>query len=307
MSNLYFAANTKALFDTWFLGDEFLRFMHQNLQEKQNELQLHMKVEATYLSQYYNLHAFYKLLTFEARSACARIISALIEAVNEHHILPHFLIVMLDSDLITDLHDKRYDQASEALDTIVPWLTKQIKKIVARKRMQIMEKKPGAVFTGDPKIIYVRMLRRNMQLDNQSIMGSIRPLTNKFAAILNDAISELDQNIMTIISCSSPENDHKWGNPSVKGAKAFWKEVDDLLQKFNLNKIKLVPNQKKSREFHSPHHHSHCHKDNKTSKFRSHSRNKSRSRSSSTEMHDSARHGSTRECSPRPGYSKWCY
>ena len=122
---------------------------------------------------------------------------------------------------------------------------KQIKKLVARKKLQLMEKRPGAVYSGDPKIIYIRMLHRPMKVEQDQVMNRILSLTSKFNAILNDAVAELDQTIMTVISSSQAEHFDEHGNPTQSEQAQFWWEVNDLLQIFDNNKVKLVTNQRK--------------------------------------------------------------
>ena len=170
---------------------------------------------------------------------------SLMEAINTNHHLPHFLIVILDRDLIGDVDNKSYDSAVWILRVTVRWLTRQIKKIIARKCLQLMEKRPGSIYSGDPKIVYVRMLHHPTRIQDNSLLGATLALTAKFNSILNEAVTELEQNIMTIVSCNLPEHFDHWGNLVGHGYAAFWHEMDDLLDKFDDNKVKLVPNQQK--------------------------------------------------------------
>ena len=62
--------------------------------------------------------------------------------------------------------------------------------------------------------------------------------------MLNDAVAKVDHKILTINSCNTYEHFTPAGSLSIKGKKSFLLELDDLLQRFDLDKIKLLPNPK---------------------------------------------------------------
>ena len=69
-------------------------------------------------------------------------------------------------------------------------------------------------------------------------------LCAKFNDALNDAVAKVDQYILTINSCSQYKHFDKKGNLSLKGKHDFWWELDDLIDRFEANRVKLLPNPK---------------------------------------------------------------
>ena len=47
--------------------------------------------------------------------------------------------------------------------------------------------------------------------------------------------------MMTISSCNTIDHFNKWGNLLMKGKYAFWYEMDELLERFDKDDIKLLP------------------------------------------------------------------
>ena len=115
---------------------------------------------------------------------------------------------------------------------------------IKKKAIHLLEKKPGAV-TGCPTTpIFVKMLRRIGHFNEKSKMAKICALRAKFNDALNDAVAKVDQRILTINSCSMYEDFERDGSLSRKGRIAFWQELDNLIERFDMKKIKLLPNPK---------------------------------------------------------------
>ena len=107
--------------------------------------------------QYYNVVNAYKT-TSGVSKAVARILNALIHTINAEQKLPRFLVIILDKDLLSDINV--FDgYAARAITNSVDWLVKQIHVVISQKKSELLVKRPGAVFTGDPKIIFIHMLR----------------------------------------------------------------------------------------------------------------------------------------------------
>ena len=114
-----------------------------------------------------------------------------------------------------------------------------------------MEFKPGTIYGSDPVIIYVRMLccvevffKRDSRLD------LFHSLQVKFNDALNTSTARYDARIMTIATCNTNTHFNHKGELSVKGQCAFWYEVDDLLERFDHNEVKLLPNTRQSTNKH---------------------------------------------------------
>ena len=75
-------------------------------------------------------------------------------------------------------------------------------------------------------------------------------LRAKFNDALNDQAAKVEHYIMMINSCNSFEHFDMKGHLSRKGKACFWWELDDLIEHFESNKVKLLPNPKNPPKYH---------------------------------------------------------
>ena len=173
-NKILFADSIKALYDIWFVGDSFLRSIYPTYQEMVNDSKLNKKSYKPYTLDYYNRKAFY--LENDSRrndsSATLRILNKLIDVLNSNDKLPRYICIIPDSDLIKDLKFYEFG-ARKNLTNIVNWLMRQCDIYIRRKRLQISEKKPGAVTNGQPTMIYLPMIRRIERFHRESTMAKI--------------------------------------------------------------------------------------------------------------------------------------
>ena len=248
-----FPDKIQAIYDAWFIGDKFLKDIFGSFQQDINASQMNKRerdVVQPYLDEYYNVRGNIES-SIPQRYATGRIINNVIEALNQkqpqRHRLPRFLVIMPDKDLINDLENLNVDEEGDNKEVfkeiayLVNYLTRQIDIIVRRKRLQISEKKPGAICADDPIVIYVTMLNRVDRFHPESRMGKICYLRSKFNDLLNEAAARQEQHIMNIKCCQNFEHFQRSGELSAKGKAAFWAEVDDLLERFDRGKVKLIP------------------------------------------------------------------
>ena len=77
--------------------------------------------------------------------------------------------------------------------------------IIRHKHITLLDSKPGAV-SGSTKIIFVKMICRIGNFNEQSTTYAVCGLRNKFNDALNDAVAKIGQYILTINSCSAYED-----------------------------------------------------------------------------------------------------
>ena len=193
-----------------------------------------------YLQDYYNIFSYFYPTASTVKRAIARFINALIEALNDRERLPRYIIFILDKEIIEDVNIFNF-RASKAINTNVNWLIRQANMMVRRKRLQILEKKPGAVYSGDPKIIFTTMMKRATLYQRGSKMEAVCSLRSKFNDIVSSVTAKHDNHLLQIRSCISPDHFDQFGNLSSKGKFEFWYEMDQLIQRFDTHKIKLLP------------------------------------------------------------------
>ena len=144
-STYCFRDTVPAFFDAWFLGDRFLADIFNNFWATIHQTTRDKKSVSPYLSEYYNIKLPEKAGDSSVPLVMAQAVNALMDAINEKHArLPKYLIVVLDKDPPNDLHLSDLD-ALRMVPMLVNWFTRQINTILRRKRVDLLEKKAGAV------------------------------------------------------------------------------------------------------------------------------------------------------------------
>ena len=98
--------------------------------------------------------------------------------------------------------------------------------------MELLENKPGAVYTSDPKIVYISMIRCPMMFDHESRMEKVVSLRSKFNAALNELAESYENNVMNIDACEKDHFDF-FGRLNARGKTTFWNEVNIQIEKFD--------------------------------------------------------------------------
>ena len=110
--------------------------------------------------------------------------------------------------------------------------------------------RPGIVNGNDPMVIYVTMVRRVERYPEDSKMAKLCTFRVKFNDLLNEAVGRKGNYVLSVRSCTNPSNFNHWGTLSMQGKEVFWQEIDQLIEKFENDKVKLEPRgNKKSGQF----------------------------------------------------------
>ena len=197
-----------------------------------------------YLYEYYNVEGFWVLPTTGIHRSIAHILNSFIEALNMGRWLPRFLIVIIDKDIIEDVDMYDYGATKELYEN-VKWLIRQIDILIQRKKAEILNVRPGALYSTDPKLILVTMIHRPLQFPTGSQMGKVVTLRAKFNNSLNEVAAEYDYSILSIDSCDSECHFDLLRKLNHLGQYTFWKQLNYLLQLFNKKKIYLLPIQRR--------------------------------------------------------------
>ena len=232
-----------AVYDLWLLGDEFLKDIYSEFQKLRFEGQKSHKNIPLYIQDFFNVKDCYHKELGGVPFAMTRMINTLISTIEVCKRIPRYLIVIINMDLIMDI-DSLDDQSPIIVPQLVRWFMRQVDMILRRKKVNFLDKKPGALTGLSLKTIYVKMLRKVGLFNDSSHIAKALQLRTKFNDALNDAVAKVGQHILTINSCNGYEHFNQHGNLSIKGKNNFWWELDDLLERFELSKIKLLPNPK---------------------------------------------------------------
>ena len=226
------------------LGDNFLKEIFSAFESIKLQAQRNPEAVPLYIQEFFNVKKFENTRASGTKSATGRMINSLIDAVNTEKILPKYLLIIPDKDITNDFSDVFLDGMGPALQDLVSWFVCQIDMIIRRRRATLLEKKPRVLYGYATKIIYVRMLRRYGSFHANSKINGICDLRVKFNDALNNAVAKTEQYILTVNSCNSFDHFDRHGMLSTKGKSSFWYEVDDLIKRFGINKVKLLPNPK---------------------------------------------------------------
>ena len=232
-----------AVYDVHIAGDHFLQEIYDTfngwvrLAKRKNK---EKPTSLPYLEHFYNVQGFYPLRADVNTNGTARILNAVLDALNTEERLPRFLILALDKDIISDFK-KLNTSMIKGFSAVVNFLMQQIEIFIRRKKSQICEKKPGAIGAeSDPTVIYIDMIQCQGKFDNPCL-NRILDLRYQFNLVLHEAAARQNQHVMSIRSCSAADHFDGQGNLSARGQLAFWHEVDNLLECFDRQDIKLLP------------------------------------------------------------------
>ena len=234
--------------DVWFLGDRFVESIRNTFLDMQQNMEKNRRNSVPpFMLEYFNVKMLHDANNAQNSLIISRTLNNLIQSFNAPLArLPKYLIVVMDEDILWDI-DVATDEAPVVIQRLVTWFVRQINIAIRRKRMDLMEKKPGASCT--TKVIYVRMIRRI-----EVFSGPITARHN-YRAKLNDAINtavaKIGEHMLTINSCNMYEHFDSKGKLTETSRKSFIHEIDYLLQCFDLNKIKLLPTLKNPRKHQS--------------------------------------------------------
>ena len=239
-----FSDNIHAIYDVKFMGYHLLREVFDTYHAIVRQSCTRNQEKPTprpHLDEYYNVDKFHMGISDLKNNATARIFNSMIDALNADECLPQYLIIALDKDILYDLSEVEFG-ISKNLSAILNWLTRKIDIAVRRKRCQINDRKPGAIGSQtEPTIIYIDMIQRiGIPKDNQKLRV-VCDLRFKFNSILHKAVNNQGHLVMSIRSCTTAGHFDGAGNLSNRGKITFWHEVDDLLSRFDKNKVKLLP------------------------------------------------------------------
>ena len=118
---------------------------------------------------------------------------------------------------------------------------KQIDLLVQRRKSELTDIKPGALYSTDPKVIFVTMIRRPLQFPVGSQMSKTISLRAKFNNALNDIAYEREYSILSIDACDTENHFDLMGNLNHYGEVTFWKQMNHLLSLFDKKKVELTP------------------------------------------------------------------
>ena len=160
----------------------------------------------------------------------ARLINALVHALNEEPLLPKYIIMVPDKDSMQYLIRKDCT-SSLAIGTYMHQTIRKLDLYIERRKQDIMTKRPGSLHADDtlPQFIWIRMLRRP-----ENINKKVFELRGKFNSILEERLFDGKENVHRIMSIEVDT-----GELTSIGKADFWREVNRGIEKFDKKEIML--------------------------------------------------------------------
>ena len=174
------------------------------------------------------------------RNGANKIITPLVQALNEFQRIPKYILVIPDKDMLVNLPHST--GISIIIGAMLHYVVKQIDILIEQRHLELTTLKPGALVSSEhPKIIWVRMLKRPKQLTSGTFS-----LRGKFNAILEERLLDgnCDNHFIMSIDVDAQDFDLS-GYLTSAGKSTFWREVDRAMRRFDMGDIKLRPRQYK--------------------------------------------------------------
>ena len=111
---------------------------------------------------------------------------------------------------------------------------------IQRQKMQLFDKKTGALFIEAPKCIWIKMIKR--PYNGMQKFDQIIALHNQFNNTLEVlAANSASKHFILSTKAEEEEDFHRMGELTDDGKANFWKEVDACLCRFDRGEINLKP------------------------------------------------------------------
>ena len=143
--------NIPAVYDLWLLGDTFLKDIIGSFEAIRYQAQRDKEEVPPYIQDTFNVYPYYDSASSGVKHSITRIVNSLIEAIKERRRLPKYLVVIIDLDMLRDV-DVFDQSAAQIINELVRWLVRQVDMILRCKKMDFLEKKPGASQVSHPRL-----------------------------------------------------------------------------------------------------------------------------------------------------------
>ena len=183
------------------------------------------------------------------RNVIGRVRNCLVEAINEHVLLPKFIIVILEDDLIRAVHHYS-DGISNILSTLTKWMASEFHKLLSAHKESLPTKARKFKY---PQVLWTAAVH------NKSFSANANYYRKKFNTCLLSVAESFREMEVAML--------HTWDmhdrslvsdcKINAKGKETFWSALDNSLQKIDrdqMNKKHLAEKLLKSRDSSQLHH-----------------------------------------------------
>ena len=234
---LHISEAVEAFYDVWLIGDTFMKDTIGSLHALKKASQARNR-PSPFLFQEFNVRDYY---AGAAYTGIARMLHAIVQAMNDNHRLAKYIIMIPDRDIVLSLLNQDID-SSYIMGATLHYLIKQINILIARRKHDLATKKPGVLNAEHPSVVWVRMLKQPIASGFTPALNKAIALRGKFNSVLEERLLDGYQDTHKIISIEvGPDGFDRNGNLTSNGKEDMWKEINRGMRKFDMGEIKLMP------------------------------------------------------------------
>ena len=224
-----------AVKDLWIIGDKFVNELFHAYPALNAEVKK-QNTQHPFAYDFYNVRCFTSSPVSTTKSVPARLLNCLLKALNENNNLPRFVIVVPDWNLLQFMQHNGFG-IMEMTAALVRWMVTNMLWAVGSKKEQLRMVKPGALISGEPKIIWVKMIKR---LRGYSKLLAV---CNKFNQVMEKVLAAKKSQYLIDLSPAINDSDLFTSANELNGdgRVTFWKELDNCLQLFDDHELPLMP------------------------------------------------------------------
>ena len=219
------AANQIACQEVWFIGDQFMKstfYSYQSLQMR------NFKGDPSwpYLYDYYEVKPYWKgINSTTTTSPIARIVNALIDAINGSIHLPRLIVFMPDIDVLKSL--TFYGKGtSHVIEKGLGHLINTTVSIIENWKLQMKKVKPGYVKMSEPKMIWIGLI-------SKPYFDKVMTLRRKHNEILEDTRT-MHKHCYYLNPAPILKHEFDWNNNlSSAGKVELWRSIDQEIRRFD--------------------------------------------------------------------------
>ena len=236
----FFTGEVKAVNDCWIIGDVALHKIFYSLQ-KLKRLAILNKKQLQYLYDYYNVSCFTSNPKSVLTNTLARMVNSSVKALNDSVKIPRLILVIPDDDLLSYVFDN-IENMEEYSRQAITWVTNQMKRAIEAKCDELQRKKPGAIISDEPKIIWLEMINRS------NGTSDILKCVNTYNRIVNETLAEKQQHFVMDINDKLSDGQYydQFNRLNSYGEMRFWREVDHQIELFDKEQITLKPKRRQT-------------------------------------------------------------
>ena len=132
------------------------------------------KQDDPYIYQQYNVKPYYHGPLASNKDVPARIVNALVDALEDNILLPRFIIIVLQDEILN--HINYYKAGLRVMiGGNINWIANNICRAIDFRKKDIIRLRPGAVTPDEPKIIWTKFVSfgESAQTANVSVENKI--------------------------------------------------------------------------------------------------------------------------------------